>query len=325
MLGRATRLCPSLYGDGDDKQRFLVYDAVRIYEALEPLSSMKPVVSKPNVTYEQLANELKDVADEEFRQTVKEQFVAKLNRKKLTDRQEELVVADTGMTRRETFEHIRNTPPEELAEWLEQHPAVIRILDEKNNSGTDYLVSEHDDELRRIERGYGKAAKPEDYIESFRKYIIEHADTIPALVVVTQRPRDLTRVQLRELRLLLDQEGFTEANLRSAWRETTNQDIAASIVGYIRYVALDQPLISHSERVQSAMKEIMASRPWTDPQRKWLERIGKQLEQELIVDRDALDSGQFKAMGGFDRLNKVFKGELESVLRSITEAMWQVA
>jgi len=73
------------------------------------------------------------------------------------------------------------------------------------------------------------------------------------------------------------------------------------------------------------MKEIMASRPWTDPQRKWLERIGKQLEQELIVDRDALDSGQFKAMGGFDRLNKVFKGELESVLRSITEAMWQVA
>jgi type I restriction enzyme, R subunit len=324
MLGRATRLCPGLYGDGDDKQRFLVYDAVRIYEALEPLSSMKPVVSKPNVTYEQLANELKDVADEEFRQTVKEQFVAKFNRKKLTDRQEEHLIADTGMTRKQTMDHIRQSTPAELAEWLEQHPAVIRILDERLNSGTEYLVSDHDDELRRIERGYGKATKPEDYIESFRKYIVEHADTIPALVVVTQRPRDLTRAQLRELRLLLDQEGFTEANLRSAWRETTNQDIAASIVGYIRYVALDQPLISHSERVQSAMKEIMASRPWTDPQRKWLERIGKQLEQELIVDRDALDGGQFKAMGGFDRIDKVFKGELGQILRSIADAMWQI-
>ena len=142
---------------------------------------------------------------------------------------------------------------------------------------------------------------------------------------MTQRPRDLTRAQLRELRLLLDNEGFTEANLRAAWRETTNQDIAASIVGYIRSVALDQPLVSHAERVQAAMKEIIASRPWTVPQRKWLERIGKQLKQEVIVDREAFDSGQFKAMGGFSRLNKVFKGELESVLRSIAEAMWQVA
>ena len=70
------------------------------------------------------------------------------------------------------------------------------------------------------------------------------------------------------------------------------------------------------------MKEIMASRPWTDPQRKWLERIGKQLEQELIVDRDALDAGQFKAMGGFDRIDKVFKGELKQILRSICDQMW---
>ncbi|MGZ0173839.1 MAG: type I restriction-modification system endonuclease [Planctomycetales bacterium] len=322
MLGRATRLCPGLYGDGDDKQRFLVYDAVSIYEALEPLSSMKPVVSKPNVTYEQLARELKDVADEEFRQDVKDQFVAKFNRKKLTDSQEEHLLADTGMTRNQTMDHIRKSTPAELADWLHQHPALISILDARNSTGTEYLVSEHEDELRRIERGYGKAAKPEDYIESFRKYIIEHADSIPALMVVTQRPRDLTRAQLRELRLLLDREGFTEANLRSAWRETTNQDIAASIVGYIRYVALDQPLISHTERVQAAMKEIMASRPWTDPQRKWLERIGKQLEQELIVDRDALDAGQFKAMGGFDRIDKVFKGELKQILRSICDQMW---
>ena len=34
------------------------------------------------------------------------------------------------------------------------------------------------------------------------------------------------------------------------------------------------------------MQKILASRAWTEPQRKWLERIGKQLEQETIVDRD---------------------------------------
>ena len=325
MLGRATRLNPDLYGSGEDKERFLVFDAVGIYEALEPLSSMKPVVAKPNITFEQLANELKDVADEDFRQTAKDQFAAKLNRKRFSQRQEEHLVADTGMNRQQFIEHVRTSTPHELATWLEQHPAVVAILDQRQTTGRQILVSEHEDELRRVERGYGDATRPEDYLESFRNFIADNADSIPALVVVTQRPRDLTRAQLRELRLLLDQQGFTEANLRTAWRETTNQDVAASIIGYIRSVALDQPLISHSQRVQAAMKEIMASRQWTEPQRKWLERIGKQLEQEVIVDREAFESGQFKAMGGFQRLDKVFKGELNQILTEIAEAVWQLA
>jgi len=135
----------------------------------------------------------------------------------------------------------------------------------------------------------------------------------------------LTRAQLRELRLQIDQAGFSEANLRTAWRETTNQDIAASVVGYIRHVALGQPLLPHSQRVQAAMQSIPASWPWTEPQRRWLERIGKQLEQEVLVDREAIESGQFKAMGGYRRLNAIFMGQLNDILRDIAEAMWQPA
>jgi len=36
------------------------------------------------------------------------------------------------------------------------------------------------------------------------------------------------------------------------------------------------------------MNKILATQQWTVPQRKWLERIGKQLEKETIVDRSAL-------------------------------------
>ena len=39
----------------------------------------------------------------------------------------------------------------------------------------------------------------------------------------------------------LDKAGFTETGLATAWRETTNQDIAARIVGYIRQAALAMP------------------------------------------------------------------------------------
>jgi type I restriction enzyme R subunit len=70
---------------------------------------------------------------------------------------------------------------------------------------------------------------------------------------------------------------------------------------------------------------ILASRDWTDPQRRWLERIAKQLRQEIVVDRPALDQETFDAAGGFKRLNKVFDGRLETVLGDINEALWRDA
>ncbi|MEB3882072.1 type I restriction-modification enzyme R subunit C-terminal domain-containing protein, partial [Lyngbya sp. CCY1209] len=42
---------------------------------------------------------------------------------------------------------------------------------------------------------------------------------------------------------------------------------------------------SAKERVDRAIAKVLASRQWTDSQRKWLERIGKQLKSETVVDR----------------------------------------
>src|SRR5690606_25040734 len=139
------------------------------------------------------------------------------------------------------------------------------------------IISEHEDELRRIERGYGNAEKPGDYLESFAGYLHSHLNEIPALLVVTQRPRELTRAQLKELRLALDQAGYSEAALQTAWRETTNKDIAASIIGFIRRAAIGDPLEPYARRVDRALETILARQPWTPPQRRWLERIAAQL------------------------------------------------
>ncbi len=325
MLGRATRLCDDLHGPGEDKQRFNIFDAVDIYAALEAVSDMKPVVTKPKVTIEQLVEELTTTGDDDFRAQVKDQLLAKLRRKKMSDGQIERLATASGMDRKGLLDKIKDTDPKTLADWFSANQTTTSILAEVREGKTTFIISDHEDELRSVERGYGESKRPEDYLDAFRNYVAEHLNELPALLVVTQRPRDLTRTQLRELKLALDQAGFTETNLRTAWRETTNQDIAASIIGYIRHVACDQPLINHADRVRAAITQILSSRPWTDPQRKWLDRIGKQLEQETIVDRDALDAGQFKQMGGFNRLNKVFKGELETILRDIADAMWQAA
>lgn len=83
------------------------------------------------------------------------------------------------------------------------------------------LISRHADELRRVERGYGNAQKPEDYLDSFGAYLRENINKIPALIVVTTSPRELTRAKLQTAMeemealtaLLSGEEGEDEAAL----------------------------------------------------------------------------------------------------------------
>jgi type I restriction enzyme R subunit len=142
------------------------------------------------------------------------------------------------------------------------------------------------------------------------------------------RPRELTRKQLRELALELDRAGFSETNLSTAWREMTNQDIAARIVGFIRQAAVGDPLLPYEQRVDHALQKMLASRSWSTPQRQWLQRIAAQTKANVIVDRDAFDDPDLiftREGGGFNRLDRIFGGELEDILNNFNESIWQSA
>ncbi|ESU25024.1 hsdR1 protein [Flavobacterium enshiense DK69] len=47
-------------------------------------------------------------------------------------------------------------------------PDFAHFLDEKVYQLKLQLVSEHEDHVVRVERSYGKAKKPEDYIQGFK-------------------------------------------------------------------------------------------------------------------------------------------------------------
>jgi type I restriction enzyme R subunit len=177
--------------------------------------------------------------------------------------------------------------------------------------------------VRSVTAGYGATTKPEDFLSSFTRFIQDNVNKVAALQAVVQRPRDLTRADLKAVKATLDQQGFSEAALRHAWKQAKNEDIAASIVGFIRQAALGDPLVPWPDRVKTAMEHITRRGKWGDPQRKWLERIGKAVEQVGVADRVILDDGQFREeMGGFNRLNRVFDGRLEAILGDINEELW---
>ena len=168
MLGRATRLCDEI-----GKEVFRIFDAVDLYSALEAVSTMKPVVANPNVTFAQLVEELAAAKTNEVAKDVLDQLVAKLQSKhrRIKGGAADRFETAAGMAPADLLKKLKAEPPKDAATWFGAHTQVVDLLDRSTGEGGRLIVSHHDDELRRVKRGYGKGEKPKDYLESFAGFV----------------------------------------------------------------------------------------------------------------------------------------------------------
>ena len=323
MLGRATRRCDEI-----GKDHFMIYDAVGIYETLKPYTDMKPVVTKPTVTLDVLTEELAQIVSEEQGKQHKDEIVAKIQRKKRTwtsKDHEDFKALSGGKSIEEFIAELKNMSALQAGADLQMKKSLVAFIDENRGRAHRIYISEHEDKLLSTTSGYGNAEKPEDYLEGFHSFITENLNLIPALTIICTRPNDLTRDELRKLRVALDQQGYSEKMLQAAWRDAKNEDIAADIISFIRQQALGDPLISHEDRIVGAMKKIYDSKVWTKVQKDWLKRIEKQLLQESVLDPNpekAFDVEPFKSKGGYKQLNKIFNGEIDTIVTTINTALY---
>lgn len=324
MIGRATRLCPEI-----GKDHFRIFDAVDLYAELQEMTDMRPVVVKPDISLGQLVTDLASAQTDEDRDWVAGQLIVRMRAlvKYMDGETRESFQHHTGELPEEAVQRLATHSGAELRAWLDAHPRVVELIERRQvgaaGNGDGVVISTHDDELLRIEEIFGKNTTPEDYITGFERFVRENMNQVPALIAVTQRPRDLTRKELSELAALLDEKNYSEAMLRAAYGRARNADIAAHIIGFVRQAALGDPLIPYATRVENAILKLEKSRAWTQRQRDWLRRIGRALKDKPVADPTLLDQGVFADKGGFKRISEDFDGTLDEVLHAFNEAIWE--
>lgn len=341
MKGRATRRC-----DRIGKTVFHIHDPVALYETLQDVDTMKPLVKDPKISLEQLIDELQTDSSFEVAGSHEgtshahdvldqlSQKVMRVLRKANKEAEDKPAVREKlaelhelwGIEPEKLHHHLHEIGPQSAREFLQQHTNLIEKLDEVKvliGSSDLPILYKGGDKLIGITQGYGISEKPPgDYIDDFTNFIRQQLNQSAALKVVCSRPKELTREQLKEIKLLLDQNGYSEVKLKSAWRRQTNEEIAASILGYIRQAALGEPLVDFSERVERAMKSIYKAQPWTNLQRKWLDRLAKQLVHEVVVDKHFINE-RFADDGGVNRFNKILDEQLDTVIEELKEHLWE--
>lgn len=320
MLGRATRLCPEIH-----KSVFNIYDAVGIYDAMNKVTNMKPVVKN-------VSHDVHYFIDQKHQFEVNDNFKQyQIDMTAAIDRK----IKRMNDSKRKEFERL--TEINSIDQWARDLPRLnnqeflkewknFEQLDRLSTGSNKQYISNEPDEYLGIERGYGQGnSNPEDYIESFNKFIKENVNEIPALQIVATRPKDLTYDELKKIKLELEKKGFKENDLQTAWKSANQVQTTADIISFIRQAAVGSELVDHNVRIHNAMQKVYGMAEWNMVQKSWLKKIENQLLSSTVLGPNAetaFSSNYFKRQGGYKQMRKIFSDNADQIIYVLNENLY---
>lgn len=320
MLGRATRLCPEIH-----KSVFNIYDAVGIYDAMNKVTNMKPVVKN-------VSHDVHYFIDQKHQFEVNDNFKQyQIDMTAAIDRK----IKRMNDSKRKEFERL--TEINSIDQWARDLPRLnnqeflkewknFEQLDRLSTGSHKQYISNEPDEYLGIERGYGQGnSNPEDYIESFNKFIKENVNEIPALQIVATRPKDLTYDELKKIKLELEKKGFKENDLQTAWKNANQVQTTADIISFIRQAAVGSELVDHNVRIHNAMQKVYGMADWNMVQKSWLKKIENQLLSSTVLGPNAetaFSSNYFKRQGGYKQMRKIFSDNADQIIYVLNENLY---
>jgi type I restriction enzyme R subunit len=327
MMGRGTRLCPEIH-----KSHFTVFDCfngtlLEYFRKTTGITAEAPL--KATRTIREIVQSIADNVDREYNASVLSKRLHRIS-KNITQEgrlQFEYIlgcdIAEFSKTLHERLEKdwigtIKTLQSDAFLDLCEDYPRPEKKFI-RANGAEDIVLS------RIIFRAKdGRELGPKDYLQEFEKFVKMNPEHIEVLEILLKRPKEFNTKQLRTLREKLATQPndlvdkFTEKNLRRAY----NQELA-DIISIIRYAAKGGELLTVEQRVNKALMKVKSDRSFTEEQNKWLELIRRHLIQNLLMEKEDIDTLPIFTREGasWSKLNKVFDGKLEEIIHEVNEAI----
>jgi type I restriction enzyme, R subunit len=325
MLGRGTRKC-----DAINKEKFTIFDCfdgtlIEYFKNTTDFEVQLPV-KKPISLHQAIENIYQNI-DRDYFVKVLVKRLHRIDRTMSGDAREEFARyisdGDVGKFAGELPKKIRSdfTNTMNLLRNKDFQDLLVNYERAKRTFLVGYEVEDDVSSEVMIRMG-NDYQKPEDYLDSFTRFVRENPEHIEAIKILLKRPKDWKTEVLKELREKLALNKFQEKELRKAHRLVYNKALA-DIISMVKHAAIkEEPIYSYEERVDRAMQKVMPGKTFTEEQTNWLGYIRGHLIENLTIDLGDFDYiPVFERHGGKSIANTVFNNELESLIAEINFAI----
>ncbi|MHA1829513.1 MAG: DEAD/DEAH box helicase family protein [Candidatus Heimdallarchaeaceae archaeon] len=342
MMGRGTRLCKEI-----SKTHFTVFDTLGVCKMHKDLggSAFDEDYTEPSKSLP-----IKRIIDKIYRGIRKEYYIEKLV-KRLQRIAKKLPPA--GQDEFALYDEIPNGDlgafasalPEKLEKDFRKHFEIfkdegfVELLEKWSKyDAKKLLIAPEYIDTAESEQFFstttGEQLKPDDYIESFVKYIKENDDKIDALELLMKKPKELKLKDLKELAKTLKRrpEKFSIERLNKALQLSSKEELrkhsekvldkVSELISYIKYAEKDKEFLSLTERIDNAAARILTSENFTLEQLKWFNIIKDFVITRLKITKEDINSSAvFRNLGGYVHANKLFNNKLDELMKTLNEAI----
>ncbi|MFH1489795.1 MAG: type I restriction-modification enzyme R subunit C-terminal domain-containing protein, partial [Pseudomonadota bacterium] len=325
MLGRGTRRCPDI-----NKGHFTIFDCFdgTLIDYFKDTTDFKvePPQKEP-ISVEQVIENIYQNIDRDYYSKVLVKRLRRIDRNMGGEARRQFAAfipdGDMGRFAGELLQKIKNefTPTLNLLRDKRFQDLLVNYPRARRTFTVGY---EQEDEVTSevmIRRGK-EYQKPRDYLDAFAEFVKENADQIEAIGILLERPSAWRTEVLNELQEKLMKNDFPKEELQKAHNLVYNKALV-DIISMIKHGArAESPLYTAAERMDRALKKVMAEKTFDEEQTEWLGYIREHLVENLTLEVDDFDFAPvFERQGGIGKARKVFGEALEPLIQEINYAV----
>lgn len=324
MLGRGTRRCEEI-----NKDSFTVFDCFdgTLIEYFKDVSNFKfEAPGTPTVPIDEVIRRINNNEDRDYNVNVLVKRLRRIEKTMSSDARKDFAAyipeGDVGMfatnlvqlLKRDfggTMKILNNKDFQKLLVAYKRPPTSFYIAREQEDTVYSEPVFSVGD----------RYLKPAEYLTAFTEFVKEHKHDLEAMKIVLEKPKGWNTQVLRELRKLLLQNHFQEADLRKAHNLVYHKSLV-DIISMIKHADNKEPLLSVNERIDKAIEKVFGDKILDSAQQEWISYIKEHLITNLTLEEDDFnDMPVFENHGGLGRFKKLFKDEYKVLINEINAAI----